>query len=228
MASNKRLLKERAKVARKPIPYVTFSDDDDDSMSDAASNINEWRFVLVLDPAHDSLDDDTAIGKASSSPYCNPPASSGRKSGGLLSGVSRAAKSSKRSSNDKAGGQTPEGGPAYFAFQLDFPANYPFKAPVITVLSKTYHPNIKKTTGEICDHILTGDGWAPTLNVEKICARLRKFLCEPDPAHPLENDTAQLLVEKPEEYASAAFKHAAEYATKSKAEDAMANGKQKN
>lgn len=228
MAFNKRLLKERANIARKPIPYIIFSNDDGDPMSDAASNINEWRFVLVLDPAHDSLDDATTIGKASNSPYCHPPVSSGKKSGGLLSGVSRAAKSSKRSSNDKAGGQTPQGGPAYFAFQLDFSANYPFKAPTITALSKTYHPNIKRSSGEICDHILTGDGWAPTINVKKIFARLRKFLCEPDPAHPLESDTAQLLVEKPEEYASAAFKHAAEYATKCKAEDAMANGKQKN
>jgi len=225
MSTNKRLLKERVKVARNPIPYVTF-DGDDDSMSDAASNINEWRLVLVLNPAHDSLDDATTIGKAADSPYCHPP-SSGKKNGGLLSGVSRAAKSSKKSSHDKAG-QTPQGGPAYFAFQLDFPPTYPFKPPAITVLSETYHPNIKRNSGEICDHMLTGDGWAPTLNINKICARLRKFLCDPDPAHPLENDTAQLLVEKPEEYASAAFKHAAEYATKGKAEEAMANGRQKN
>lgn len=226
MASSKRLLKERASVARNPIPYVTFQNDDD-SMSDAASNINEWRLVLVLNPVHDSLDDAATIGKAADSPYCHPPPSSGKRSGGLLSGVSRAAKSSKKSSNDKAGGQTTQEEPAYFAFQLDFPATYPFKAPTITVLSKTYHPNIKRSSGEICDHMLTGDGWAPTLNVKKICARLRKFLCDPDPSHPLESDTAQLLVEKPEEYASAAFKHATEYATKGKAEDAMANGKQK-
>mmetsp|Transcript_40972 Transcript_40972/g.85962 ORF Transcript_40972/g.85962 Transcript_40972/m.85962 type:complete len:235 (-) Transcript_40972:229-933(-) len=233
MASTKRLLKERANVARKPIPYITFQGDDDDddtSMTDASSGLNEWRFVLVLNPIHDSLDDASEIGKASDSPYCNPPPSSGKKTS-ILSGVTRAAKSSKKSSNDKAGGGGPgsssNGGPAHFAFQLDFPANYPFKPPTITVLSNAYHPNIKKDTGEICDNVLTGDGWGPTLNVRKICARLRKFLCEPDPEHPLESDIAQLLVEKPAEYASAAFKHAAEHATRSRAETAMANGKRK-
>ncbi|KAL7536929.1 hypothetical protein ACHAXR_007484 [Thalassiosira sp. AJA248-18] len=228
MASTKRLLKERANIARKPIPYVTFHDDDDDSMTDeaAGTSINEWRFVLALDPAHDSPDDASEIGKAADSPYCHPPASSGKKLSGLLSGVTRAAKSSKKSSSDLASSSS-SGGPAYFAFQLDFPPNYPFKAPTITVLSKSYHPNIKQTSGEICDSVLTGEDWGPTLNVRKICARLRKFLCDPDPDHPLESDIAQLLVEKPGDYASAAFKHAAEHATKAKAEDAMAKGKLK-
>mmetsp|Transcript_26165 Transcript_26165/g.44606 ORF Transcript_26165/g.44606 Transcript_26165/m.44606 type:complete len:232 (+) Transcript_26165:83-778(+) len=230
MASAKRLLKERANVARNPIPYVTFQDDaDDDSMTDASSDMNEWRFILTLDPAHDSLDEAAQIGKAADSPYCHPPPSSGKKNGGLLSGVTRAAKSSKKSSNDKAGGgpSSTTGGPVYFAFQLDFPPTYPFKPPTITVLSSSYHPNIKKDTGEICDNVLTGDGWGPTINIRKLCARLRKFLCDPDPQHPLEEYIAQLLMEKPGEYASAAFKHAAEFATRSKAVEAMAKGKQK-
>lgn len=229
MASTKRLLKERSKIARDPIPYVAFHDDEDDEKmsDDASSDINEWRFVLALDPAHDSLDDASEIGKAADSPYCYPPpSSSGKKSGGLLSGVTRAAKSSKKSSND-TGGQSSSGGPAYFAFQLDFPPNYPFKPPTITVLSNSYHPNINKATGAMCDSVLTGDGWGPTLNIRKICMRLRKFLCDPDPDHPLESDVAQLLMDKPGDYAAAAFKHASEFATRGKAEDAMAKGKQK-
>ena len=246
MASTKRLLKERANIARKPIPYVTFHDEDnDDTMVDSsATAINEWRFILALDPEHDSLDGGTdgEMGKAAESPYCTPPASSAassssaKKLGGLLSGVTRAAKSSKKSSNDMATGTNGDGGSnsdggagaaVYFAFQLDFPDTYPFKAPKITVLSKTYHPNIKQDTGEICDAILTGEEWGPTLNVRKICARLRKFLSEPDPSHPLESDIAQLLMEKPGEYGSAAFKHAAEHATRGKAQEAMAKGSQK-
>lgn len=238
MASAKRLLKERANVARNPIPYVTFQeedDDDDDSMTDATSGLNEWRFVLVLNPAHDSLDDAAQIGKAADSPYCRPPPASGKKSS-IISSVTRAAKSSKKYSNDKAGGGTAgqsssHGGggnnAAYFAFQLDFPPTYPFKPPTITVLSQTYHPNVKKDTGAMCDHVLTGDGWGPTLNVRKICARLRKFLCEPDPDHPLEGDLAQLLVEKPGEYAGAAWRHAAEHATRGRADAAMVAGKQR-
>lgn len=232
MASTKRLLKERAGLARNPIPYVTFQDDndddDDDAMTDGAK-LTEWRFILELSPEHDDKDQDAEIGRAADSPYCQPPVSdsSGKKSGGLLAGVTRAAKTSKKSSGDDASSSNAEGGPAYFAFQLDFPPNYPFKPPAITVLGPTYHPNIKKDTGEMCDAVLTGEGWGPTLNVKKICARLRKFLCDPDPDHPLESSIAQLLVEKPAEYAAAAWKHSCEWATKSEAEKAMARGKGK-
>ena len=52
------------------------------------------------------------------------------------------------------------------------------------------------------------------------------IVCDPDPDHPLEGDIAQELVEKPDEYAEKAFKHAQEHATKAKANDAMAKGKQ--
>lgn len=261
MASTKRLLKERANIARDPIPYVTFQGDDDeddgdDKMSDDAAtggdtmNINRWRFVLALDPNHDTLNDPSEIGKAGASPYCNPPPSSTSSSSsmlsskgvagaaaGLVASVTRAAKVSKKSSSPEKGGSSSSSSSssssdttsirnvAYFAFQLDFPPNYPFKAPMIAVLGTTYHPNIKKTTGEMCDAVLTGEGWGPTLNVRKICMRLRKFLCDPDPDHPLESDIAQVLVEKPEEYAALAYRHAVEFATRGKAEDAMARGK---
>lgn len=258
MASTKRLLKERANVARDPIPYVTFQDDDDgdEKMSDDAAgassssaDINQWRFVLALDPAHDSLGDVSEIGKAADSPYCKPPPSSassssssssskgvGGAAGVLLASVTRAAKVSKKSSSSDTaggggGGRSSSSGStaasaAYFAFQLDFPPNYPFKPPAISVLGPSYHPNIKGTTGEMCDSVLTGEGWGPTLNVRKICMRLRKFLCEPDPDHPLEGDIAQLFVEKPEDYAKLAYEHASEHATRAKAENAMASGKQ--
>jgi len=89
------------------------------------------------------------------------------------------------------------------------------------VLSKSYHPNINAKTGEICDAILTGEGWGPTLNVRKVCARLRKFLCDPDPDHPLESEIAQKLVDKPSDYASAAYKFSSENLNKSAAFTAM-------
>ena len=103
------------------------------------------------------------------SPYCNPPRSPSSKKSGLVSAVTRATKSSKRSSN---GDVKTMGGSAYVAFQLDFPVNYPFKAPKITVLSNSYHPNINTNTGEICDNMLTGEGWSPTINVRVgVCPR---------------------------------------------------------
>jgi hypothetical protein len=45
MASTKRLLKERAGVARTPIPYVTFEEDEDD---DAMSDSTAGKSMLVL------------------------------------------------------------------------------------------------------------------------------------------------------------------------------------
>jgi len=147
MASTKRLLKERAGVARTPIPYVTFEEDeDDDAMSDASADISTWKFVLALDPAHDTLGEASEIGKAADSPYCRPPPSASKKSGGILSGVARAKKSK---SNDESSNS--DTNIAYFAFQLDFPPNYPFKPPTITVLGTTYHPNVKQDTGAMCD-----------------------------------------------------------------------------
>ena len=86
------------------------------------------------------------------------------------------------------------------------------------ILAKSpYHPNIKSSTGEICDAMLTGEGWGPTLNVKKVCAQLRKFLCEPDPDHPLESEVATLLVDKPEEYGKKCWEYARGYCTRDKA-----------
>ena len=211
----------------------------DASHSSSSDNINQWRFILTLDPIHDSLEDSSEIGKAADSPYCCAPSSSssmGKSKGAaaLLAGVTRAAstRASKKSlsTNDTSTVTTSSSGngasksssavattttssSAYFAFELDFPATYPFKPPQITVLGPSYHPNIKKSSGEICDAVLTGDQWGPTLNIRKICARLRKFLCEPDAQHPLETELGQLLAEKPEEYRAAAYKFAREFAS---------------
>ena len=63
------------------------------------------------------------------------------------------------------------------------------------------------------------------LSMAKVCARLRKFLCDPDPDHPLQPEIAQTLVDNPAEYANNAFKYAGEYATKMKAIEAVSVGK---
>ncbi len=217
-------------------------------MSDASSpsssdNISQWRFILTLDPIHDSLEDSSEIGKAADSPYCCAPPSSSQSTGkskgaaALVAGITRAAstRASKKSSSTNGSSTTTtscgdngasksssavtaaaaasSSSSAYFAFQLDFPTTYPFKPPQITVLGPSYHPNIKKSSGEICDAVLTGDQWGPTLNIRKICARLRKFLCEPDAQHPLETELGQLLAEEPEEYRAGAYKFAREFAS---------------
>lgn len=209
MAATKRLAKERVSFERDPIPYITFVEDDGAD----EGNILQWKILLELDPSHDSLDEPTIIGCAANSPYCIPPSEKEKK--GILSAV--------RKSKDTSMGDAFQS--AHFAFQFDFPSNYPFKPPVITVLTQSYHPNIKISTGEICDSMLTGEGWGPTLNVKKVCAQLRKFLCDPDPDHPLESEIAQLLVDRPDEYKMKAFGHAGSCCTKDKALAAAKAGK---
>ncbi|KAL7494082.1 hypothetical protein ACHAWT_004613 [Skeletonema menzelii] len=237
MASTKRLLKERAQLARDPVPYITFQDEDDDDDADmgggdTSSGIFEWKFILELNPAHDDLDDADTIGRAADSPYCTVPASASDggasagspKKGGILSRATRSSKSNNASSASAASTTTTTSSStqsAYVAFKLKFPPNYPFKPPTITVLTKSYHCNINSKTGEICDDILTGEGWGPTLNVRKVCARLRKFLCVPDPDHPLESEIAQKLVDKPNDYANAAYLFATANLTKKAAFAAM-------
>mmetsp|Transcript_36827 Transcript_36827/g.54163 ORF Transcript_36827/g.54163 Transcript_36827/m.54163 type:complete len:253 (-) Transcript_36827:1926-2684(-) len=244
MASTKRLLKERAQLARNPVPYITFQDDDGDDddadmgAGDTTSGIFEWRFLLELNPTHDDLDEADTIGRAADSPYCNAPstaaaaaaaagASAGSpKKGGILSRATRSSKANNDASAASSASTTTTtpsstAQSAYVAFKLKFPPNYPFKPPTITVLSKSYHPNINTKTGEICDAILTGEGWGPTLNIRKVCARLRKFLCDPDPDHPLESEIAQTLVDRCHVYKEKAYLFSKENLTKKAAFGAM-------
>jgi len=42
----------------------------------------------------------------------------------------------------------------------DFSNNYPFKPPKCRFLTKIYHPNVKKETGELCKEMYENE-WNP-------------------------------------------------------------------
>eukprot|EP00968_Pinguiococcus_pyrenoidosus_P021913 scaffold2952_cov312-Pinguiococcus_pyrenoidosus.AAC.28 len=42
-----------------------------------------------------------------------------------------------------------------FVVQIEFPADYPFKPPVVKFLTKVYHPSVKQDSGEICADVIT-------------------------------------------------------------------------
>jgi len=98
-----------------------------------------------------------------------------------------------------------------FVIDMIFPKTYPFKAPEIKFVTRTYHPNVKTDTGEICNDLIN-DNWSPTLNVRHCITTLYNMLLSPDGDHPLEAEIAQQMLEKPKEFEKTALKWTREYA----------------
>lgn len=60
-----------------------------------------------------------------------------------------------------------------FNLEIEFPAEYPFKAPKVKFVTRIYHPNVKTDSGEICSDILN-ENWGPTLNVTYVLNTIRQ------------------------------------------------------
>mmetsp|Transcript_9427 Transcript_9427/g.21273 ORF Transcript_9427/g.21273 Transcript_9427/m.21273 type:complete len:148 (-) Transcript_9427:112-555(-) len=97
-----------------------------------------------------------------------------------------------------------------FVLRLAFPAQYPFKQPTLTFVTKVYHPSVMLETGEVCGAVL--GTWGPTLNAEHCLITAYSLLQDPQPDHPLEDEIAQLLATKPKEFEKNAKKYTKEHA----------------
>jgi len=97
-----------------------------------------------------------------------------------------------------------------FSLKFEFPAQYPFKAPKITFLTKVYHPSVQTSTGEICQDVM--GPWAPTLNAQHCLQAIYSMLQTPESDHPLEESIATQLREKPREFEKTAKKYTKDYA----------------
>lgn len=89
-----------------------------------------------------------------------------------------------------------EGG--LFCLTIDFPVNYPFKAPRVTFKTKVFHPNIN-SQGAICLDILK-DQWSPALSIAKVLLSISSLLTDANPRDPLVPEIAQLYVENRAEF----------------------------
>eukprot|EP00980_Cylindrotheca_fusiformis_P016798 scaffold5064_cov121-Cylindrotheca_fusiformis.AAC.12 len=97
-----------------------------------------------------------------------------------------------------------------FVLNLDFPAQYPFKAPKLKFKTKVYHPSVSLESGEICADVV--GNWGPTLNAKHCLEVIYSLLQTPQADHPLEESIAQQLREKPKEFEKTAKKYTKEYA----------------
>mmetsp|Transcript_23024 Transcript_23024/g.43278 ORF Transcript_23024/g.43278 Transcript_23024/m.43278 type:complete len:151 (-) Transcript_23024:171-623(-) len=99
-----------------------------------------------------------------------------------------------------------------FLIDFIFDAQYPFKAPTISFVTKIYHPNVKSDTGDICADLIS-NGWGPTLNVKHCLEVLRSMLITPNPDSPVEETIAGQLRDDPAEFEKNAKKWVEDYAS---------------
>jgi ubiquitin-conjugating enzyme E2 D/E len=87
----------------------------------------------------------------------------------------------------------PEGTPydgGMFELAMEFPSDFPFKAPKVMFKTKIYHCNVQDD-GTICLAILK-DEWAPKIGVPDIMTALVSLLSEPNPNDALVPEIADL------------------------------------
>lgn len=89
-----------------------------------------------------------------------------------------------------------EGG--LFRLSIEFPTDYPFKAPKVKFDTKLYHPNIS-SDGSICLDILKKE-WSPILTISKVLLSICSLLSDANPDDPLNADAARLYKTNKDEY----------------------------
>lgn len=96
-----------------------------------------------------------------------------------------------------------------FRIEIVFPAEYPFKPPKITFLTKIYHPNIDEK-GQVCLSIINPEHWKPGTRIEQVIDSLLHLIAEPEPEHSLRADLAEEYTQDKKKF----LKHAEEFTKK--------------
>lgn len=84
-----------------------------------------------------------------------------------------------------------EGG--IFKIDINFPDNYPFKAPKMVFTSPIIHVNVS-SEGSICLDILSGR-WSAALKTRDVLISIISLLTDPNPNDPYNSDLAQYYMD---------------------------------
>ncbi|EUD70097.1 peroxin-4 [Plasmodium vinckei petteri] len=69
---------------------------------------------------------------------------------------------------------------------------YPIDPPLITFITKVFHPNVNFTTGALCMDILKTN-WSPAWTIQSLCRAILFLLNEPNAESPLNCDAGNLI-----------------------------------
>lgn len=85
-----------------------------------------------------------------------------------------------------------------FRLGIDFPSDYPSKAPYVYFSTKIYHPNIDYENGKVCIEVI--NNWNSKRKMSEVLTSIYCLLIKPNPDSPLNGDAAQLYKKSISEY----------------------------
>lgn len=83
-----------------------------------------------------------------------------------------------------------------FDFQFVIPNGFPFDRPLVTCMTRIWHPNIEET-GAVCLNILR-DSYTPVMSILQLAIGLQFLFTDPNPASPLNQEASSQLEVDPE------------------------------
>lgn len=100
-----------------------------------------------------------------------------------------------------------------FGLIVALPADYPFRPPEVTFVTRIYHPNVTNDSkGSICLGMLKTENWKPASKLLGVLEAVRGLLVEPQPDDPLEASIADEYKNNRKEFEKNAKAYVTRYA----------------